>query len=215
MIRSAILMSCALLLSGPVLAQGNSSNYEVTIYNITKGQTFTPILAVTHSPDISLFELGEPASSELATMAESGAIGPLRAVLDAAPGVVAETNTNGALLFPGDSVTIAISGDVQLDRLSFVGMLIPTNDAFVAINGIELPKKHAVVYALAYDAGSEANDELCSNIPGPFCMDADDSGDAGEGYVYVGNGIRGVGDLDPAEFDWNNPVARVEIRRVK
>jgi hypothetical protein len=43
----------------------------------------------------------------------------------------------------------------------------------------------------------------------------DDSGDAGEGNVYVGNGIRAAGDLDSAEFDWNNPVVRVEIRRVK
>jgi len=218
MIRSAKLLTTAMLLSGlmsgPVFAQGNSSNYEVTIYNITKAQIFTPILAVTHSADIALFELGSPSSAELATLAESGAIAPLRAVLDSATGLVAETNTNGGLLFPGHSVTIAISGEVKLDRLSFAGMLVPTNDAFVAINGLELPKKDAVVYALAYDAGSEANDELCANIPGPYCGDMDDSGDTGEGYVYVGNGVRGAGDLDSAEFDWNNPVARVEIRRV-
>jgi hypothetical protein len=214
MIRSALFLASALLLSGPAFAQGNSSNYEVTIYNITKGQTFTPILAVTHSPDISLFELGEPSSAELATLAERGAIAPLREVLDAATDLVAETNTNGALLFPGDHVTIEISGEIHLDRLSFAGMLVPTNDAFVAINGVELPKKSSVVYALAYDAGSEANDELCANIPGPYCGDMDDSGDTGEGFVYVGNGIRGAGDLDPAAFDWNNPVARVEIRRV-
>jgi len=88
MIRSAKLLTTAMLLSGlmsgPVFAQGNSSNYEVTIYNITKAQIFTPILAVTHSADIALFELGSPSSAELAILAESGAIAPLRAAAEKA-----------------------------------------------------------------------------------------------------------------------------------
>ena len=215
MIRNILVMTCALMVSASLLAKDSERNYEVTITNITKSQIFTPILAVTHDPGLSLFELGEAASSELATIAESGNIAPLREILDAASGWVQDTNTNGGLLFPGDSVTIGISGSKSLDRLSFAGMLIPTNDSFVAINGLALPKDYSVTYAQAYDAGSEANDELCANIPGPYCGDMDDSGDAGEGYVYIGNGIHGIGDLDASTFDWNNPVARVVIRRVK
>jgi hypothetical protein len=46
-------------------------------------------------------------------------------------------------------------------------------------------------------------------------MDMDDSGAAGEGYVYIGNGIHGNGDLDSAASDWNNPVAWVQVRRVR
>lgn len=212
MFRSTITMICALLLSAPLLAAGKQ--YEVTITNITKGQAFTPLLLVSHVPDIALFELGTAASEELATIAETGNIAPLRAILDAAPELVADTNTNGGLLPPGESVTIEISAGNQQTYLSFAGMLVPTNDTFVAINTIELPNKSSVVYALAYDAGSEANDELCANIPGPYCGDMDDSGEAGEGFVYVGNGVHGIGDLDESEFDWNNPVARVEIRRL-
>ena len=43
---------------------------EVTITNITKGQIFTPILAVAHARGASLFELGMPASNELEQLAE-------------------------------------------------------------------------------------------------------------------------------------------------
>ncbi|MGH8284414.1 MAG: spondin domain-containing protein, partial [Steroidobacteraceae bacterium] len=42
--------------------------YEVTITNITPGETFTPILVATHSGRIALFSLGEPASNELAIL---------------------------------------------------------------------------------------------------------------------------------------------------
>ncbi len=215
MIRKLLVLTCALMISTALLAKSGDREYEVTITNITKGQTFTPFLATTHHAGLSLFELGAASSAELATLAESGNIAPLREVLDSASDWVQQTNTNGALLFPGDSVTIAISGSNRFDHLSVAAMLIPTNDAFVAINGLPLPKDYSVTYAQAYDAGSEANDELCSNIPGPFCGDPDDSGDAGEGYVYVGNGVHGIGDLDASEFDWNNPVARVVVRRIK
>jgi Spondin_N len=220
--RFTVMFFCSLMASASAYASHANRTYEVEVTNITKGQTFTPLLVVTHHPDISLFTLGEPASAELATIAESGNIAPLRAILDSATDLVADTNTNGGLLLPGQSTVIEISGGSQLDHLSIAGMLIPTNDAFVAINSIELPNNLlptsanvSVVLANAYDAGSEANDELCANIPGPTCGDMDNSGDEGEGYVYIGNGIHGVGDLDEAEYDWNNPVARVVIRRIK
>jgi len=48
-------------------------------------------------------------------------------------------------------------------------MLIPTNDAFVALNNAR-PIIGSVHYtAVAYDAGSEPNDELCAYVPGPVC----------------------------------------------
>jgi hypothetical protein len=36
-----------------------------------------------------------------------------------------------------------------------------------------------------------------------------------EGYVHIHSGIHGIGDLEPAQADWNNPVAIVKIQRVK
>ena len=52
--------------------------------------------------------------------------------------------------------------------VSLAAMLIPTNDTFVGAR-VELPATPAVrtVYAYAYDAGTEVNDETCASIPGP------------------------------------------------
>jgi hypothetical protein len=46
-------------------------------------------------------------------------------------------------------------------------MLNPTNDSFVALNNVRLPRFGRTYTAIAYDAGSEINDELCVNIPSP------------------------------------------------
>lgn len=72
-----------------------------------------------------------------------------------------------------------------------------------------------MVEAEAYDAGSEANSESCTYIPGPPCGNAEvrDTGDA-EGFVHVHAGVHGIGDLDPAMHDWRNPVAEITIKRV-
>ncbi len=95
-------------------------------------------------------------------------------------------------------------------------MLIPTNDAFVSVQGMRVPdgRMTTTVAAVAYDAGSEPNDELCASIPGPVCGGEGGSPDAdGEGFVHVHAGIHGIGDLAAADFDWRNPVAQVKIQR--
>jgi hypothetical protein len=204
-----------LLASSAVLADGGPHQYAVTITNITSGQTFTPLLVVTHKSSISLFEAGEPASAELATLAESGDVGPLAAVLDGMPSEVFSTAATSDLLGPGESVTVEIRASSRFRRISVAGMLIPTNDTFVALNAATLPlwsQSHTVP---AYDAGSEFNDELCANIPGPTCGGAGGSVEDGEGYVHISRGISGIGDVEPSNYDWRNPVARIGIKRVR
>ena len=67
-----------------------------------------------------------------------------------------------------------------------------------------------------YDAGSELNDELCLNIPGPVCGGAGGSPEAGgEGYVHISGGISGKADLAAATYDWRNPTAKIVIKRVR
>lgn len=191
-------------------------NYEVTVTNITPGQTFTPVLAVTHSEAIALFQVGQPALDELGILAESGNIAPLDELLGNLPDLVHDTATNGGLLGPGESITMTIEGSNRKDRLSFAAMLIPTHDTFVALDSLSLPHRSVTVTVGAYDAGTETNDELCVNIPGPYCMGGGLSPmDEGEGYVHVANGVHGIGDLAPDVFDWRNPVASVTVRRVR
>lgn len=214
----------ALFLFSGVAAADNyrSPHYEVTITNITKSLQFTPILFATHRRSIEFFELGEAASPGLALLAEGGATDPLTAELAATGQVVDTANSadvlgSPPLLFAGQSVTVSLKGQHRRTRLSLAAMLLPTNDSFVALDSVRLPVNGSrTYYANGYDAGSEPNDEWCANIPGPTCGGAGDSPEAGgEGFVHISNGIHGIGDLDPAVYDWRNPVAKVVIRRVR
>jgi Spondin_N len=224
--RSSLALAAATLLAPWVgMAQANTGTeawtYEVTVTNITYNQRFTPLLLATHKPTISFFKLGEAASAPLVTLAEEGNIAPLRDVLTASP-LVTNTAAASGLLDPGKSMTFTIKGNPFRDRLSLAAMLIPTNDAFVALNTVALPAwgGTATYVARAYDAGSEVNDELCSSIPGPFFSECGGSGggakvNGGEGFVHVHRGMHGVGDFKAIARDWRNPVAQVKVRWVR
>lgn len=190
--------------------------YEVTITNLTEGESFTPFLVVSHRSGHPLFTLGQPASAELATLAEGGDTAPLASALSSMASVGAMATSSG-LLAPGKSVTVEIKAGGRFDHLSLAAMMVPTNDGFVSVQNVALPRgRHTrELSAPAYDAGAEANDELCAHIPGPVCGgEGVSQGITGVGYVHVHSGIHGVGDLNPALYDWRNPVARVVIRAV-
>jgi len=98
--------------------------------------------------------------------------------------------------------------------LSLVFMLVNTNDAFGGLDGVRLPRHGEKTYYLkAWDAGSERNTELATDIPGPCC------GSPGMGtdehkVVRRHRGIMGVGDLDPETYGWEGRVAKVTVRRI-
>lgn len=209
------------LFAGSAIAQ---VDYEVTITNVTPGQTFTPQLVVTHPGDVILFRLGEPASEELEILAEGGDTGPLSA---AVAGVAMDVQTIGGLLGPGESSSIVVTGNPGRGYVSVAAMLIPTNDTFVALNRMKLPRSGALQQMVpAYDAGTEYNDQNCLNIPGPVCGGEGYSpgpNDLDEGFVHIGNGMHELGAddgagnmlLDPKTYDWRNSVARITVRRMK
>lgn len=191
--------------------------YEVTITNVTRGQLITPPLLISHTGEFQLFDLGAPASSQLAELAEEGATGPLlsqAADMDS----VWDYTAGSAPLFPGESTTLEIYLLGPFMYISAAGMLADTNDAFFAVRNVLPPRtgEKLVVFANAYDAGSEGNSESCDHIPGPTCGSPGvrNTGDA-EGYVHVHAGIHGIGDLVPSTHDWHNPVAEIVIRRAE
>ena len=218
----AIICSLAVT-AAPALAADDDegARFEVTITNLTRGQQFTPILVASHKPNVKLFELGKPASTELATLAEEGNTAPLAAALAALPGT-GQVVTGSGLTNPGASTTLVVEGRRGFGFLSVAAMLIPTNDGFFALNGVALPRGNDMLTltAPAYDAGSERNDELCVSIPGPFFAECGGSGGGGkpgggEGYVHIHAGIHGIGNLPAATRDWRNPVALITVRRVR
>jgi Spondin_N len=225
MFKTRSMIAAVALASSPVFAQNFDSfvfpspsnsgveSYEISITNLTPGQTFTPQLLVAHPANISLFQIGEPASMELEILAEGGDTMPLTMAVE---GVVSDATTIGGLLEPGKTAVGTLFAEGS-DVVSMAAMLIPTNDTFVALNSMPLPESGSVTYYVkAYDAGTEENDQNCRNIPGPRCDGEGYNGDPApgdEGFVHVSNGFHRLpgNTLRPNTYDWRNPVARVTV----
>jgi hypothetical protein len=219
-----ILVLCILatsFLSATSYGFDRTQYYEVAVTNVTSGQTFTPIVVLTHRKGVKLFTPGEPASGAMAMLAEGGDTGPLTMMMSMNPNVVDIVTSEGMLgPGPGETKTVMISSERGAHYISLAAMMIPTNDGFIALNGVHAPLGRRTVMYLspAYDAGSEENDESCAHIPGPFGCDGMGEGynpdDDAEGHVHIHAGIHGIGDLDDAAYDWRNPVARIVIKKV-
>lgn len=211
---TTVVLSGSLFITGNATASGGKGVYAVTITNITQGEIFTPIMVASHPRGLRLFELGKAAGTELAMLAEAGDTGDLSALLlrEGAHDVAIA----GDVLPPGGSVTLTVNVTGNKRHLSVASMLVPSNDAFFALNGVRGPRGHRTrtLFSPAYDAGSETNDELCISIPGPPFICAGEGFDPadGEGHVHIHPGIHGVGDLIAANHDWRNPVAKISIR---
>ena len=211
----------------------NAADFDVTITNLSNAIYYTPFLAVAHPAGTNLFVTGQPASASLQAMAEGGDISGLEADV-AALGATVVANPAGGLLGPTGSTTFNMNTDgTSNDRLSIVAMLLPTNDAFAGLNAIEIPTEPGTyVYNVpAYDAGTEANDEILNGggAPGAPGMPADPGGLAGTGgtgaagadtntTVHIHRGslgdtdaTGGTSDLDSRVHRWLNPVIRVTV----
>lgn len=216
-----IILGCVLaisLFSTHGYADEGGGYYKLTITNITSGQYFTPRIVLNHKKGVRLFTPGAPASESLAILAESGMTGPLSTMMSMNP-KVADIAMSGGLLGPGASETVMLARTGGFHYISLAAMMIPTNDGFIALNGVKAPRGHRSVMYLspAYDSGSEDNDQLCVHIPGPIeCGEIGEGHNTanGEGYVHIHAGIHDIGDIAPDAYDWRNPVARIVIERV-
>lgn len=104
------------------------------------------------------------------------------------------TMADDAMTADGATSMDASSAMGGMDAMDAMGAAPPPHDAVVRV----------------FDAGSEANTERCDQIPGPPCGSAGARAlEGAEGHVALHGGILGVGDLDPAEWDWRNPVLEV------
>jgi hypothetical protein len=131
-------------------------------------------------------------------------------------------------LAPGTSVTVPVTAEPGSQFVSFVSMLICTNDGFTGVSGAKLPEQvgdEIDLYLSAYDAGTEINTQDFSDLVPPcpvlsgVATDKMGSGMsdpalAEDGVVHPHPGILdGVGDLDTAIQGWSDPVAKLTVRR--
>lgn len=212
-------------------ADAAGRRYEVTIENLTSSQPLSPGVVVTHTAQSSVFHVGSAASEGVRLIAENGDPSVAVGALDGADGihqVVATPHPVGCIGCGGPfstSLTLDVEAGADANRLSVAVMLICTNDGFVGLDGVRLPGGFApVTYeAVAYDAGTEANDERFTSLVdpcgaiGPVAVppDGSNSRTATSAPVAHHPGIQGGGDLDPATYGWNDPVARITVRRVR
>lgn len=195
-------------------AHANGFKYEVTITNLTQNIIFTPPLVATtrFNQDISILEVGQPASEAIAKVAEGGNTADLQSYLEnkGVQNIVAHPDP----ILPGQPAVIEIDARVR-GGLYLASMLLPTNDGFIAMNG-EIIKGgfgKQTFYLKAYDAGTEFNSEVCAEIPGPQCQGDGFSEDPGEGYIVPHPGIHAEGDLSASEYQFRDPVVKVTIQR--
>ncbi|MEZ4701359.1 MAG: spondin domain-containing protein [Rhodothermales bacterium] len=206
--------------------------YQVRVRNVTKGQPFTPPLAVTHSAAADLFTVGEAASNGIKEIAENGNLDPLVGALSGSPEIgdlVVAVSSDIPPLLPGNEVTFEITSTPGHRYFSFASMLVCTNDGFTGIDSQMLPRRIGDEIALglnAYDAGTEINTEDFADIvppcPALTGVASDDAGSgvsnpalAQNGVIMHHDGVEGGVDLVPAIHGWNDPVAKVHIRRIR
>lgn len=174
---AAIVTSAVLLTACGGSSNNNSSatmadpttsyDYQVTVYNFTAGQPFSPITVVLHSSEQSLWTLGEAASDAIELMAEAGDNSLLMEAVAELPYAAGE-----GVIMPGsyETVMVTVTGDM-LSQLSATTMLVNTNDAFAGINSGDISSLEVddsmSWYLPVYDAGTEYNSEMMADIPGP------------------------------------------------
>jgi hypothetical protein len=206
---------------------------SITVTNLTQGLHFTPVITAAHTSENNLFMASEMASVELQAMAEGGDISGLVSMLTNADANINENPAMG-LLAPAMSASFTLTNDSANTHLSLAAMVLPSNDGFVGLDSWAIPEEAGTytVFLNAYDAGTEANNELRgSGAPGEAGMPVPPPLEAligmnGTGVtdmesnskVHIHRGSLGDSDMSAGTSDinnsvqrWLNPVAKLTI----
>jgi len=214
LLRMSILASLALPLSF-AMADDEYKNdgrmIKVSITNISNTVFTPPIVALCKKRMSPIARLGEPASDALEMLAEGGDTSGLA-------GIFSDKNCNYASsavpVLPGETVTLDVAGRKK-DYLHMASMMLPTNDGFVFTSGkkVKQIKRRGALRLKSFDAGTEFNDELCANIPGPQCGGEGFNGAReANNFVKPHPGIQGDADVSAEIYNWGNPVALIKVK---
>jgi hypothetical protein len=193
-------------------APGRGRMVRITLENLTRSQTLSPPVFVSHNDEAPpLFKEGAKASFGLMRIAEEGNAGPLlsevvtKRIGDAFGGVGSATS-----VLPGQRRVLELEVTREFPKISGATMLVMTNDGFTGINGFaayELREPQRMEL-MAYDAGTERNNERKSHLIALMGTERDPE----NGVIKRHDGIRGDADApDSWKFDPSRPVARITI----
>jgi hypothetical protein len=200
---------------------GGVKTWQVTVANLTPpgpgppgSQPLSPPLFVVHTGRVHVWQVGQIATHVVAAIAEDANNAPAVSAYTGFPGVATAFTGAGGPIPSGSSHTYVVSTRGRFDRLSVVTMLVNTNDGFTGLDSLRVRGHGATLETVAYDSGSEKDNQLKAFIPGPCCghpFVRDPEG----APIHLHAGIQpGVGDLDPATYGWTGPVARITIKRI-
>ncbi|PSQ05570.1 hypothetical protein BRC97_08935 [Halobacteriales archaeon QS_6_71_20] len=225
---------------------GSGRRYRVTVANLTSGQFLTPPAVAVHDPSVGVFSVGDEANEATREVAENGNLDPLAELIEGTDEIRAAAIGAEPLVPSADPGSTGLPYTVELELsvpgergapegtpagrsnfLTFVAMLIATNDGFAGLDTVPLPtavNESRSYLAASYDAGTERNTERFADIVPPAQalagIDADADGIASPqpeldegGVVSPHPGLSGDGDLDPDRFGWDDPVALVHVER--
>jgi len=215
------------------MQSAQAASLDIKITNLTQAIYYTPILIAAHSDENHLFESGMTASTELQMMAEGGNIAGLSSMLESYSADKVENPAQG-LLAPAQSTMAMLETSEGNNMLSITAMMLPTNDGFVGLDSWKIPTEAGTYTILlnAYDAGTEANNELIlegSGAPGMLGIPAApgmDTGMSGSSVtneetntmIHIHRGNLGDDDIEGGKSDlnntvhrWLNPVAKVTV----
>lgn len=210
-------------------------SYRVTVANLTRGQPFTPPAVAAHRPSVEVFAVGEPANEPTQAVAENGDLGPLLELIESTREIRGAAAGESPLVPEGDPgntglpyyASLTLEADASATHMTFLSMLIATNDGIVGLDTVELPEdvnESSTYYANGYDVGTEENTELFEDLVPPaktLIIGGEPEGTAEsdpdlatDDVIRPHPGIQGVGNLPPAVYDWREPAALVQVERL-
>ena len=221
------LLAGALIWAALAPAQNDKSNngtttWSVKVTNLTAapdGQPLSPPVWAVHNDKFVMWRTGQQATNGAALIMEDAIAMPLaglmaknkQQIFGSKVELPPETDppTPPPILPGNQSRTFTVQTTKGYDRLSILTMLVRTNDAFTGLDSLKV--KAGTFNVNAYDAGTEKNNEVGSFIPGPpfghmFVRDQDAQ------LIAPHPGLRQDGEL--AAYIWQDPVARIEIKRL-
>ncbi|MEM7133660.1 MAG: spondin domain-containing protein [Chloroflexota bacterium] len=131
----------------------------------------TPMVWAIHSGDTQLFEVGQPASAGLQSLAEDGNPAELASELSGNAAVLSSGVIGSSPIAAGGSFNVSVTADGTNRYVSMASMIVPSNDTFLAFEptGLRImnedgtPRTNEEIAAdiaatrLAWDAGTERN----------------------------------------------------------
>lgn len=209
--------------------------YRATVANLTPGQPFTPPAVAAHQPSVEVFAVGDPANTPTQEVAENGNLTPLVELIEATEPIRGAAVGGSPLVPQSDpgqtglpyAATLEFEADASATKLTFLSMLIATNDGIVGLDTVDLPEdlnESHTYYANGYDVGTEQNTELFEDIVPPaktLILGGEPEGTtesdpeiAEDDVISPHPGIEGVGNLPPSVYDWDEPAALVQVERI-